>query len=931
MINPDFTRWNRQGLPQVRYLNANAVTHLEALRLEFAKCFPEWENLPAAAEPAETVLIWLERLEKQYNMSRQDWAWETSRSFARALHILTEYIDAYANEGYIGTATQWDHIRRLAAMVGYVPKTATSAETRLVLLARGAAQVAEGFQVKHTPLDGTPPVIFETVEDIAVDERLNAVRLNGWNSNPTLFINVFAPMTSSPWFAPAGSVVTKGETALLRDTRNNIAETVTITAFDATSGRFSIATLKPGSTIGNTLRIGDAVLQTYKPRQITPILNGSGVVWLGHGHGFNAGDVAVWPDGHGGSRFARISEVSSHGILIEDVETDDLPSPQSQIAQASVLTRTQFEASESKWRVAKGLEEKDTAYFATARHKGLATTKQIVGNTEEAQITLNGVTSVLVEAVNLKADAGATAVWFADFPSIVEKVDVTAATAGDILLFDGKSEEVIADEWVILEGENTAVAAQIKTVSAGIGILSVKLDRARPTERVRAMSNVLKLSVRPQGCDRDPTPVTSLVLQIGSFTSVFSKGRKLVLEDEDNHVTALIATVAKADVLRGEITISADASALQKFTRGGLIVRGNAVDAIHGETQPLKTLGSGSADLTGQDFALDYTDISTIRDSALPNGQRSAIHISVEGQSYHQVETFRDCASDEPAYVVRVLDSGTLTLRFGDGRQGRRLASGYNNVKALLKRGVGLSGNLGAFSLDKISVPHPAVEDFRQPIASSGGDAREDLSRIAANAPARLKAMDRAISVKDYQRLAAQFGGIWHAAAFEMQNLARFRQSVRVVLVPAGGGALGSLGEDVALHLRNNGLPQTDIVVENYRDIPIRLSAVLRINSQEYDPEHAIVGARSALRDALHLRHRAPGQPLYRSEIVQVLEHIVGVVNVDVFLFPDTVPDAKQIKRGDNGGIWAIYPHDEQVFHAADAAFISITSEEANA
>jgi hypothetical protein len=930
MNHPDYTRWNRPGLPQVRYVNANAVTYLEALRMEFANRFPEWGNLPAAAEPGETLLTWLERLEKQYQMSRQDWAWETSRSFARALHILTEHINAYANEGYIGTATQWDHVRRLAAMVGYAPKTATSAEARLVLLARGAAHVAEGFQVKHTPLDGTAPVIFETVEDIAVDERLNTVRLNGWNHNPEVFSNVFAEVNVSPWFAPKGSTIAKGETALLLNLKNNVAEVVTIKAFDLTSGRFSIAALKPDSTIDKTLRVGDAVLQTYKPRKITPILNGSGVVWLGQGHGFNAGDVAVWPDGIGGSRFARIAEVSSHGILIEGVPSHELPSQQSQVAQASVLTRTQFEVSENNWRIAKGLEGKNSSYFATARHEGLATAKQIMNNTSAAQITLKGVQVPLTEAINLNADSGATAVWFADYPSIAEKVTVIAAPAADTLLFDGKSEDVVAGEWAILEGENSAFAAQIKTISRGIGTISVTLDKSNATPRVRAMSNILNLSIRPRGHDRDPVPVTSLVLQIGSLTSFFSKGRKLVLEDENNRVTAIIATVAKVDVMRGEITISADAQALQKFTRGGLIVRGNAVDAIHGETQPLKTLGSGSADMTGQEFALDYTDISTIRDSALPNGQRSAIHISVDSQSYHQVETFRDCVSDEPAYVVQVLDSGTLTLRFGDGRQGRRLSSGYNNVKALLKRGVGLNGNLGAFSLDKISVPHPAVEGFRQPIASSGGDAREDSSRIAANAPARLKAMDRAISVKDYQRLASQFGGIWHAAAFEMKNLARFRQSVRIVLVPAGGGAMGSLGEDVALHLRNNGLPQTDIMVENYRDMPMQLNAVLRVNSQEYDPEHAITEARSALRESFHLRRRAPGQPFYRSEVVQVLEHVAGVVNVDVFLFPDIAPDAKQIKRGDNGGIWAIYPHDEQVFHAADTTFISITSEEAN-
>jgi hypothetical protein len=306
------------------------------------------------------------------------------------------------------------------------------------------------------------------------------------------------------------------------------------------------------------------------------------------------------------------------------------------------------------------------------------------------------------------------------------------------------------------------------------------------------------------------------------------------------------------------------------------------------------------------------------------------VNITVDGQAYRQVDSFRDCAADEPAYVVRVLDSGSLVLRFGDGRNARRLVTGYNNVKAMLKRGVGLSGNLSPFALDKISVPHAAVESFRQPIASSGGDTREELSQIAVNAPARLKAMDRAICVKDYERLAAQFGGVWHAVAFEQQNLARFRQAVRVILVPAGGGAMGSLAVDVTRYLVTNGLPQTDVTVENYVDVPIALHAVLRVTSQAYDPEQAVADAGLALHQALHLRHRKPGQPLYRSEVIQVLEHVRGVVNVDVRLFPSTVPDAQQIKRGDQGVIWAIYPHESQVFHVANPGLISITTEEAN-
>ena len=49
--------------------------------------------------------------------------------------------------------------------------------------------------------------------------------------------------------------------------------------------------------------------------------------------------------------------------------------------------------------------------------------------------------------------------------------------------------------------------------------------------------------------------------------------------------------------------------------------------------------------------------------------------------------------------------------------------------------------------------------------------------------------MDRAVSVADYQQLAQRFQGVWHAAAFERPSLHRSREAVRLVIVPAGGGA----------------------------------------------------------------------------------------------------------------------------------------------
>jgi hypothetical protein len=140
MSNRDLTRWNRAGLSRFRYVDGNAVTFLEELRQALIDRFSDpdakrlqWRDLVPKREgdsdngwkrledernrlqqefPRES----LNRLLAQYHDDRRDWAWEIGRVLARSSHVLTEYIDAYANEGFLGTATQWDNVRRLVEM-----------------------------------------------------------------------------------------------------------------------------------------------------------------------------------------------------------------------------------------------------------------------------------------------------------------------------------------------------------------------------------------------------------------------------------------------------------------------------------------------------------------------------------------------------------------------------------------------------------------------------------------------------------------------------------------------------------------------------------------------------------------------------------------------------------------------------------------------
>jgi len=205
MERKDLTRWNRPGKTRFTYVDGNAVEYLEILRQQLFNKFEDpdthlcdWlkpaEKIPANEEKAdgEMLVQRQERLSRRrkrlldmYHQDRRDWAWEITRTFARASHILTTSADAYANEGYLGTATQWDNVRRLVEMLGYHPAPPASAITRLALIAKDNKKgiVSRGFKVQHSPEDGGAKVVFETLEDIMVDSALNALRPKDWDKS----------------------------------------------------------------------------------------------------------------------------------------------------------------------------------------------------------------------------------------------------------------------------------------------------------------------------------------------------------------------------------------------------------------------------------------------------------------------------------------------------------------------------------------------------------------------------------------------------------------------------------------------------------------------------------------------------------------------------------------------------------------------------
>jgi len=205
-------------------------------------------------------------------------------------------------------------------------------------------------------------------------------------------------------------------------------------------------------------------------------------------------------------------------------------------------------------------------------------------------------------------------------------------------------------------------------------------------------------------------------------------------------------------------------------------------------------------------------------------------------------------------------------------------------VRVSFRVGAGLAGNLPPGSLTKPARPNPRVDAVSQPLDATGGNDREDVASLKTQAPKSVLTLERAVSLADFGALAARQSSVWQARAFALPTGGGRHASLEVVVVPAGGGALGSLAADLQSFLAAHALPGVDVRVRPYQPRPFDLDVEIEVKSDERDRDEVRKNVEAALLANFGLRRRALGAALYASEVYAVVEAVPGVESSVVVL-----------------------------------------------
>ncbi|GAA2634762.1 putative baseplate assembly protein [Paractinoplanes durhamensis] len=360
-------------------------------------------------------------------------------------------------------------------------------------------------------------------------------------------------------------------------------------------------------------------------------------------------------------------------------------------------------------------------------------------------------------------------------------------------------------------------------------------------------------------------------------------GRLLAVTGPPGVEIVVIAAVEDA-------TITLTEALTGRYPRDAVRILGNVVPAGNGESRD-EPIGSGDATAANQTFTL-WQEPLTWLPAGNPLGARPALEIRVDGLLWQEADSLAGRGPAERVYALGATPAGRTTVTFGDGRNGARLPTGQENVRARYRFGGGAAGNLPAGRITQPVTRPIGVIGVTNPIPATGGADPDGPGLARRRIPLTVSTLDRLVSVQDYAEFARSRVGIGRAAAREVFDGRRRVVEVTVagvddVPIAPDSDLLPALRAALAAH----GDPHLPVRVAVRDLVPLRLVAAVKV-APGHSWELVEPRLRAALLQRLGYVGRELGQAAYLSDVLAVADRTPGADYADVAVFATaTGPD----------------------------------------
>ncbi|MFE2124250.1 putative baseplate assembly protein [Rhodococcus aetherivorans] len=885
---------NRPGLHALRYRIGTHPQFLATMRARLSGTDHPGLAALTSRDPADMSLALLD-------------------GWAAVADVLTFYTERIANEGYLRTATERWSVVQLARLVGYSPRPGLSATAHLAYTVTAGREVdiPAGSKAQSIPGPSELPATFETADTVVARGEYSSLTVR--RSRPQLL----TPTT----LATATELVIAGT---LTDARRGDVIYATIAPdtwalFEVTA--LTVDTQNARTTLSVALRRSeDLGKPPEKPSPAEIQLDGETTL--------SALTKALGKPPSVPPPTAR--ELSRDLFTLYDADSAGLgqllgivaPEIASTLGAALAHTVAPDPAPPALAR----MKVKAPLFGHLASPYPVYTDGTVTGYLDPMDKPLHPIPDMAAEA---DRDGGG---------DNTEKTLVYKPR--DLLDLDAVYNSVEADSRVILINPDLAPPVAFRTVTAvtpttvtafGVsGLVSrLTLDRVWPDEPEDPLDLPLATVVRgttvlaqddpltPADESMDDVDVGGDVVELAGLHPDLGPGRSVIVTGErtDDAIRAAQNapdTKAGTGVYGGELSMIASvehrvarvpaddtqappvdlpgdtvhtfvhlaAPLAYTYRRSTVTIYGNVARATHGDTRT-EVLGSGDATRRFPEFPLKQPPL-TYLPTPTAVGAESTAQVFVDSVRWHEADDLIGAGPNDRRYTLRTDDSGATSVVFGDGVRGALPPTGQENIHATYRSGIGVGGNVGAGRIALVTSKPLGVTEVINPLPATGGADREGRDAIARNAALGVQALDRLVSVSDYEDFAAAFAGIGTASARELSDGRRMLVHVSIGGVDDAPIAVTSdLARNLRAALLELGDPYQDV------QVAIRVLRLLVISARvRVDPDHRWADVEpavcAALLDIFGPGHRRIGQPVTSAAVLATIQATAGVEYVDL-------------------------------------------------
>lgn len=389
-----------------------------------------------------------------------------------------------------------------------------------------------------------------------------------------------------------------------------------------------------------------------------------------------------------------------------------------------------------------------------------------------------------------------------------------------------------------------ATASQRDSVLQLAGLLGYQITTSAPATVTLTLSN-----------SNATTQTIPALTQIATSTTVNGLTTQVIFETD-----AAVTIPAKSGGVNGSIT--------QTATQGYTI-------------SPIESVGI-STGAPNQIFALNQYPVIN-----------SSIVVYVNGVQYSYVTALIDHGPYEPVFTTLTDANGITYVVFGDGIAGR-IPAAAGTITASYRVGLGSAGNVPAGTLTYFLTNAVAGVTVTNAAAASGGADIESTDSIRINAPLALRALNRAVSLKDYAYIALQVTGVAKAVAD-----ASVFNNINLYVAPFGDNGYASgtsgatsttfntLATQVLSYLTDKAAPNVTVTVLPPTYVPVDMQITINLLPQ-FRQDATLTQAYAAVRSLTSLSNSFFADHIPVQYVLNALSAIAGIDYAQVNLLRRT-------------------------------------------